>query len=211
MDATAHNSWYNRVFASFYDKVMAHSETKILQEHRKRLLSILQGKILEIGCGTGINFPLYSKGATVIACEPSVAMFEKAQVAAKSQDIQAEINLVNMGLESDVLYKLVKKESLDAVVCTLVLCTIPDLNAAIKEIKYFLKPGGKLLVLEHIKAHSDTGMLLQNTLNPLWNLCADGCNLNRPTDLELKKAGLKVIEEEFFYEILPFYSATMVK
>jgi SAM-dependent methyltransferase len=94
-----------------------------------------------------------------------------------------KITLLNIGCGYPEMEKLIEPDSLDAVVCTLVLCTIPDPARALKNFMRWLKPGGKLLILEHIRSHNPSNGKLQDLLNPMWRKVADGCHLNRPTDL----------------------------
>ena len=197
------------MFATVYDPMMKGVEQLGLAQRRAQLLSGLQGKILEVGSGTGANFQYYSDGANVIGCEPSVAMYDKGQALLNDRVFQAQINLVNMGVHDDRLFKIISNGSLDAVVCTLVLCSVPDHITALRNFKHWLKPDGKLIILEHVRAKNPVGSFAQDIAAPLWHFCADGCNLNRATDEDLKYAGFKPVYEEYFDLGLPWYMSKM--
>ncbi|MBM9579361.1 class I SAM-dependent methyltransferase [Leptospira sp. 201903070] len=206
-------SFYAKMFARFYDRFMDRIERTVLHRKRKYLIHPLQGKILEIGSGTGINFPIYSSKADVIAIEPSISMMEKAKERIRSfqsssdSSRHARIKMEVIGLGNPELESLIPPKSMDAILFTLVLCTVPDPVYAIQFAKSRLKRGGKILILEHVQATSKAGQILQNLLNPFWNRFAQGCNLNRDPASILKAAGFKPIEEFRFKKTLPFYQA----
>lgn len=177
---------------------------RTFQPIRKKLVGDLEGNILEVGSGTGINFEHYNSNAKVIALEPSAFMLEKSKAKLINK---AHITTCNMGVEDKRLDSIIENNSLDYIICTLVLCTIPDQNLAFDKFKKWLKPTGKLIVLEHIHAQNKPGRLLYNILNPFWKIFGDGCNLNRDTDLSIKRAGFTVESEYYFKRSLDFYQA----
>ncbi|RHX88186.1 class I SAM-dependent methyltransferase [Leptospira stimsonii] len=210
-------SFYAKLFARFYDRFMDRIEKTVLFRKRKHLIQPLHGKILEIGSGTGINFPIYSSKAEVIAIEPSASMMERAKERILSLQNQpslgeshSKIRMETLGLGDPELESLVPPKSMDAVLFTLVLCTVPDPVYAIRFAKSRLKQGGKILILEHIQATSKAGQLLQNFLNPFWNRFAQGCNLNRDPASILKAEGFQPLEEYRFRKTLPFYQAIYI-
>ncbi|XDD49879.1 class I SAM-dependent methyltransferase [Leptospira sp. WS92.C1] len=203
-------SLYARLFARFYDRFMNRIETTTLFERRKQLIRPLKGKVLEIGSGTGINFPLYGSEADVLAIEPSSAMMDKAKekiTSFQSNSDHGTIRTELLGIGDPALESLVPPKSMDAVIFTLVLCTIPDPESAIRFAKSRLKKGGKVLILEHVRASSRAGRYLQNIINPLWTKFAQGCNLNRDPESILKSEGFRTVTEEHFQNTLPFYYA----
>ncbi|MFN7118307.1 MAG: class I SAM-dependent methyltransferase [Saprospiraceae bacterium] len=204
-------TWYNRLFARFYDPFMRRFEQDFLLEKRRHLLQSIQGTILEIGCGTGINFTLYPAGTQVIACDPSAPMLGYAyeRLEQEKANIKAAIELVHAGMGDAALESYVPEGGFDAIVCTLVLCTVPDQRAAIETIKKWLKPGGNLYVLEHIQAHSSLGKFFFNLFNPLQKRFAEGCHLNRTTDQNLKNQGFQPNWETYFSKGLPLYAAIL--
>ena len=169
---------------------------------RKKLIGHLEGHILDVGSGTGVNFEHFHKNATVIAVEPSEFMMAKALSKLPQKAI---INTHNLGVTDTELELIIENNSLDYVVCTLVLCTIPNHTLALRKFKKWLKPTGKLIILEHIHAEQKPRRIIQNIINPAWKVIGDGCNLNRDTDVLIKDAGFKVENEAYFKRTLRFY------
>ena len=198
---------YKKIFGAVYDRFMNSMEKDHLSSRRARLLSGLSGKVLEIGVGTGTNFEHYSEDIELIGIEPSPYMIPRAKKKKEVLLFPNKITLLNIGCGYPEMEKLVEPDSLDAVVCTLVLCTVPDPSRAIKNFMKWLKPGGKLVILEHIRSHNPSKARLQDILNPLWRKVADGCQLNRPTDMLLAASGFQLVREERFKIGIPFYEA----
>ena len=109
------------------------------------------------------------------------------------------------------LEALFEPQSLDYVVCTLVLCTIPDPIAAVGQFKKWLKPEGKLIVLEHIRAEKRLSAGVQDFINPLWKKVAGGCHLNRATHKMIPEQGFLLEREEHFKVGIPFYEAVYIR
>lgn len=200
---------YSKLFARFYDPFMESMEQKVLSKYRKRLLEPLEGNILEVGSGTGINFKLYPKDCTVVASEPSEHMLKYAEERLKMEQIAADIQLVLAGVGSELLDEHVPAEGFDAIVCTLVLCTIPNPELAVESFKKWLKPKGKLIILEHVHGKSKPRQLLHNVLNPAWKRFAEGCHINRNTAKMLKDKGFVASWEHDFVKVLPFHISIM--
>jgi len=165
------------------------------------MLTGLNGEIIEVGAGTGVNFKFYGEQAQVTAIEPSLPMLKKAQKKA-SED--ANINFLNYGVCDPELNQLIKENSIDYVVSMLVLCTIPDPEKALAQFKRWLKPEGKLIILEHIHSAHSRNKKIQNFVNPAWRAFADGCNLNRNTDQLILEAGFKPEKHEYIKRSLRF-------
>lgn len=208
-NANIKEGFYSKVFARIYDPFMESMEQKILSKYRKQLLEPLHGNILEVGSGTGINFKLYPKGCYVIASEPSEHMLKYASERLKMEPMQADIKLVLAGIGSDVLENHVPDEGFDAIVCTLVLCTIPDPELAVQSFKKWLKPDGKLIILEHVHAQTQPRKLFHNVINPAWKRVAEGCHINRDTAKMLKDSGFRAEWEHDFIKVLPFHVSVM--
>jgi ubiquinone/menaquinone biosynthesis C-methylase UbiE len=202
---------YKRLFGAVYDRFMRSLEASHLNERRARLLSGLSGKVLEVGVGTGANFQHYSEDIELIGIEPSPYMIPRAKKKKEVLLFPSRITLLEIGCGYPEMEKLIAKNSLDAVVCTLVLCTIPDPSKALENFNRWLKPGGKLVILEHIRSHNSARGKLQDMLNPVWKRVADGCNLNRPTDRLLADSGFQLIREERFKIGIPFYEAEYIR
>lgn len=202
---------HSKYFGQLYDAFMFFPEKILLNRKRKRLLSKLTGKVLEVGVGTGINLRFYGKDVKLTGIEPSPYMFERAMIRRNRLLNYTNITLHNIGCGDSETQMLFKPESLDAVVCTLVLCTIPDVELALGNFKKWLKPGGKLIVLEHILSHHPTEAKWQHRINPRWQRFADGCQLNRPTDKLIAEAGFTAVREKHFWMGFPFYEGIFMK
>ncbi len=210
--SSSHESLYARLFARLYDPVMHRFEEEFMGEKRRELLQRTSGKVLEVGAGTGANIPHYPKGVEVLAIEPSHAMLRYARNKLEEQpSFQGQVHFLEAGIEERQVQEQVPEEGFDYIVCTLVLCTVPQLPEAIQRMKAWLKPGGQLLTIEHIQDSRQPQRWLQNVATPLWKQLAEGCHLNRPTDQLLKEAGFVALEEQYFYLGVPFYWAVMEK
>lgn len=201
-----HNGWYNRIFSAAYDPFMSAVENNALRGRRATLLGSLTGKVIEIGCGTGANFSYYPAGTDVLALEPSDAMRKQAEEKRKDTSVRATIRIEPWLLEDPELAKAAALQSFDAAVCTLVLCTVPDPAATLRKLHTLLKPAGKLVVLEHVRAKGGVGQTIQNLMNPLWRHVAEGCQLNRDTHANIEAAGFRIATHEEFDYGLPFIS-----
>lgn len=150
-----------------------------MKKRRERLIPQAEGRVLEIGVGSGHNLPFYSDRASeLIAIEPSPKLREMTQRAAK--DAGRTIDLRD-GVAEDIP---LDDASIDTVVTTWTLCTIPDAPAALTEMRRVLKPSGRLLFVEHGRAPDENVLRWQNRINPVWKVIGGGCNLNRAiTDL----------------------------
>lgn len=180
-------------FAKWYDFFMNPLEQGKFKTIRKELLCEARGMVLEIGSGTGINFPIYENAETVYAIEPNPAMIEKS--ITKKENAVVPIEIINAGAEQLPF----EDNSFDTVVATLVFCTIPNVDSALKEIKRVLKPGGTILFFEHVKMENRFLAGLQDFLTPAWKRICDGCCLNRNTHQLLKSHSLEIIEKKDYY------------
>lgn len=186
-------------------------EKKYLGARRSRLISALSGRVLEVGVGTGANFKYYKGDIELTGIEPSPYMLSRAKKKRELLLFPSRITLLETGCGYPEMQKLIPDNSLDAVVCTLILCTIPDPEKALENFMKWLKPGGMLVVLEHIRSHQAARGKWQDFLNPLWKIVADGCHLYRPTDRLLISSGFKPVREEYFNIGIPFYEAEYLK
>lgn len=172
-------------FTKCYDTLMSPLEKRGFQTIRKNLIAKAEGRVLEIGSGTGINFPFYEKADEVIAIEPQFLMQEQSLVRAKNSHVP--INVISADAEELPF----QENSFDTVVGTLVLCTIPDTLKALEEIRRVCKPEGKVLWFEHVRVNDPILGWLQDFLTPVWKRLCDGCHLNRNAIELMKIAGLK--------------------
>lgn len=188
-------SWW---FPKLYDHLMEPLERSGLRRIRQQLLKEAQGKVLEIGSGTGANFPFYDpvRVQCVIAVEPAEQMRRRS--LAKIEQAAVPVDVVAAGAENlpfpDAFF--------DTVVGTLVFCTIPDPEKALQEVRRVCKPGGKVLIFEHVRLESPFLARLQDLLTPVWKRLCDGCHLNRNTLQLVRRSGLQVKRVESFYRDL---------
>lgn len=170
--------WYkSKIFPYLLNKNLGSPE---VMAHRRNLLSYVSGNILEIGIGTGLNLNLYPKNVVQITAV-DVCLHEMPKSCVSVKLIKASAEKMDF-----------PDNSFDTVVSTFSFCSIEDLNAALREISRVLKPGGKLLFLEHGKANTRLGCMLQNAANPLFNVFACGCNTNRNIKKSIMQNGFRV-------------------
>jgi len=194
----------DRLFARVYDRVLAPLEEAGLQAWRAELLAGLSGTVVEIGAGTGANLAHYP--ATVdrlILTEPEPAMLSQ---------LRGRLDRVPEGV--DVTARRAAASSLplgdgeaDAVVTTLVLCTVPAPGAVLAEARRVLRPGGRLVFLEHVAADDRPKRLrLQRRVDLVWPHIAGGCRLTRRTEAAITHAGftLETITRESARKAPPF-------
>ncbi len=183
--------------AAVYDRFTATVEAAGLADWRRDLVAGLEGEVLEIGAGTGHNLRWYPSTVTrLVLTEPDPHM--RAKLASKVADAAgrdggpAVVEVVDRS--SDDL--AVPDASLDAVVATLVLCTVPDPAATLAEVRRVLRPGGRFVYLEHVAA-TDTPRDLrwQERFEPVWKRVAGNCHLTRTTERAIVDAGFVVDTE----------------
>ena len=144
--------------------------------YKRTLFQDLNGTLVEIGPGTGVNFKYFPRGIKWIGIEPNEAFYETLEVLAIQSVVDAEI------LTGDASDIPLPDNTADALICTLVLCSVGDPINTIAELRRVLKPGGRLIFIEHVAAPKKTGLrAAQNIFNPLNKILADGCNCNRET------------------------------
>lgn len=192
---TALGRGYDRVFARVYDPVLAGPERAGLGRARGQLLADTKGRVLEIGAGTGANLAhLPRTGLTSLALvEPSAPMRDRLgrRVRAERSHLPADTRVVD-GSAAALPFA---DGTIDTVVSTLVLCSVPDIDDAVREIHRVLAPDGRLLLLEHVAGHGRTRRL-QGIVDPGWRLVARGCRLVRDTRAALERGGLDTSDVE---------------
>lgn len=182
------------IFAAVYDRMTASAEAAGLAERRHDLLAAATGRVLEVGGGTGHNLVHYAAASEVVVLEPDGAM--RRHLASRLADCPAPARMVAAGIDDPDLAALgVEDHSFDTVVCTLVLCTVPDLDAAVRRIRDLLAPGGQLLFLEHVRGVGARGVV-QHVVTPVWRVVVPGCHLDRDPVAALRQAGLGPMDYE---------------
>ena len=155
------------------------------QEQRREALRPLHGDVLEIGFGTGLNLVHYPKAVTgVVALDPARLLPRK--VARRIAAAPMPVELV-YGSAEQLSFG---NRRFDCVLSTWTLCTVPDVAAALREVRRVLKPGGEFVFLEHGRSDSSGIAKWQDRLNPLQQRIGVGCNMNRAIDRLIMKAGL---------------------
>lgn len=172
------------LFALLYDRILAKTEAAGLGARRDALLAHARGDVLEIGAGTGVNLPRYGPAVTSLTLsEPEAPM--RARLAARACTERPDARVIDAPAERLPL----PDASVDTVVCTLVLCTVPDPAAALAEIKRVLRPDGRLLLLEHVLASDPALQRVQHRIEPVWSTVGGGCHLTRDTAAAVQAAG----------------------
>src|SRR5262249_14844827 len=156
---------------------------------KQELFTDLSGTVVEVGPGTGINLRYLPAGTTWLGVEPNSLFHDGLLARAREHKIDARL------LTGDAANIPLADGSADAVICTLVLCSVPDQAAAVAEMKRVLKPGGRLLFIEHVAApNGSMARRVQEWLNPVNRLVADGCNCQRETWTAIENAGFARVE-----------------
>jgi ubiquinone/menaquinone biosynthesis C-methylase UbiE len=169
--------------------------TKPITRQRQKVVPQAEGRILEIGMGSGLNIPHYNpdKVEMVWGLEPSHGMRDKARAAVESAPFELQwLDLPGEEIPLD-------DNSADTIVLTYTLCTIPGWEAALGQMRRVLKPGGKLLFSEHGKAPDEAVRKWQDRINPAWNVIAGGCHLNRDIPDLLVKGGFEIRQMDSMY------------
>jgi ubiquinone/menaquinone biosynthesis C-methylase UbiE len=185
-----------RLFAFSYDKLMGPLEKKWIARVRKKIISGLEGNVLEIGAGTGANFPYYSKDKveSVVSLEPNPHMLDQARLRAKEAGLPVEFH---QGMAETLPFN---DDEFDTVVATLVLCSVSEPEKVFREVRRVCKKGGKIVLFEHVRTESKSLAALQDVLTPAWKRLCDGCHLNRDTGRYMKESGIKMVKEKKYFK-----------
>lgn len=168
---------------------------KVIMDERSSLLGAAEGRVLEVGMGSGLNLRYYNpdKVDFVWGLEPSEGMRKKARKNLARSPVQVEW----LGLPGEEIP--LDNHSADTVVLTFTLCTIPDWQAALKQMHRVLKPGGRLLFCEHGAAPDASVARWQDRINPVWKKVAGGCHLNRRIPELLAQGGFTIGDLQMDY------------
>ncbi len=160
---------------------------RALQPYRERVIADAEGRVLEIGLGSGLNLSFYGKRvSSVTGVEPSAELLALARRRLKM--VSVAVDLIEGSAETLPL----EDRSVDTVVTTWTLCTIPDAGRALREARRVLRPGGRLLFVEHGRAPEPGVARWQDRLDPLWRRLAGGCHLNRKIDALIEGSGFRI-------------------
>jgi SAM-dependent methyltransferase len=195
---TGTRAFQHPVFARLYMPLADVLERHGAADHRAKLLAGLSGTVLEVGAGHGLTFAHYPETVTaVLAIEPEDTLRRHARKAAESAPVPVT---VVAGHANDLP---AADHSMDAVVVSLVLCSVPSPAKAMAEIARVLRPGGELRFYEHVRSSRTLVGVIQDAFTPLWSRAAGGCHPNRDTLASIGAAGFVVDELSQFPFGLP--------
>ncbi|MFN3761833.1 MAG: class I SAM-dependent methyltransferase [Anaerolineae bacterium] len=173
--------------ASGYDLGMLPLEVAVLRRMRRLAFPKVAGRVLEVGVGTGVNLPFYPSGATVVAIDLSAPMLRQA----RRRPARARVRAV----QADIHHLPFRDGAFEAVTGSLVFCSVAEPERALGEVYRVLRPGGRLLLLEHTRGRGP-GAWLTDRLHPLWLAWNGVCHLNRETAQAVRQAGFRLRREE---------------
>lgn len=184
-ESPAGKTLHHPLFARMWTVMSAH-ETPLLRRLRAENLAGLSGRVLEVGAGNGPNFAHYPVSVReVVALEPEVMLAPRAREAAAAAPVP--VTVVESTIES-----MPAGEPFDAVVCSLVLCSVDDPEAVLRKLNSVLKPGGELRYFEHVASTGWRGGLQQLADATLWPRIAGNCHTHRDTEGAIRAAGFTV-------------------
>ena len=195
-----YDATWGRAFSVLYDRCFDASEEAGLRDLRRDLLAGARGKVLELGAGTGLNLDLYPDSARELTLtEPDPHMIR--QLHKKVGESERRVEVVQAPAEKLPF----DDDSFDTAVVTLVLCTVPDPAAALREIQRVLKPDGQFLFLEHVRSPDPGLARWQDRLERPWRFLGDGCHCNRDTVKTIRAAGFQLgeVERPEFPKVVP--------
>jgi len=187
------DSWYDRHLLPYVIDLAC--GIKPVRKQRQKVVPLAQGRVLEVGIGTGLNLAHYDKSrvSAIVGVDPAMQMHRLARKRMARAGLDVELVGVSAeGLPLD-------DASFDSVVMTYTLCSIPDPVSAVRELRRVLKPGGKLLFCEHGRAPDENVRRWQQRLNPLWGRIGGGCHLDRDIPALLREGGFVLPDVHTMY------------
>lgn len=162
---------------------------------REKVVPLARGRVLEVGIGSGLNLPYYdaTKVTRLWGLDPSEEMKRMAEEAARSMSFDVEF----IGLPGEEIP--LEDNSVDTVLITYTLCTIPETEPALRGMARVLKPGGELIFCEHGVAPDETVRRWQDRINPIWKRLGGGCHLNRAIPDLIEQGGFRIKGVETMY------------
>ncbi len=195
----------SKLFASFWSFATRH-ESAYVRDARREVAGGARGRVLEVGCGVGANFPFYSDAATdIVATEPSAYMLPRAREAAASSSRSIDVREARA---EDLPFD---DASFDTVVSTLNMCTIEDPARALVEVRRVLKPGGEYRYFDHVRYDHAFGRFWQDLVDPLWSRAGGGCHPNRDIAGMLRQAGFSDLRIVFEKKLPPIPPIVIVR
>ncbi|HEV2752498.1 MAG TPA: class I SAM-dependent methyltransferase [Solirubrobacteraceae bacterium] len=186
-------SLYGRIFAALYERSLEATEEAGLRARRAALLTRAGGTVVELGAGTGLNLAHYGPAVQrLVLTEPEEPMARRLEARAEGLGVPTEV------VRAPAEHLPLADASADTVVATLVLCTVDDPAMALSEALRVLRPGGRLLVLEHVRSPDPALARFQDLVRPVWQRVGHGCRCNRDTPALLGAAPLRLEHEERF-------------
>jgi ubiquinone/menaquinone biosynthesis C-methylase UbiE len=184
----------NPLFARIYTRLSAKGEEHGAAEHRERLLAGLSGRVVDVGAGNGLNFPHYPGVVReVVAVEPEPYLRARAEEAARRAPVPVSV----VDGVADALP--LADASVDAGVASLVLCTVPDQDRALGELRRVIRPGGELRFYEHVASNRPAARAAEGALDAtIWPRVGGGCHLARDTQTAIERAGFEISSCERF-------------
>lgn len=166
-----------------------------IMRQRAKVVPLAHGRVLEVGVGSGLNLAFYDKSKVekVIGLDPSMEL----NVLARRRAAEAGLDVDWLGLSSEQIP--LPDRSIDSIVITYTMCSIPDVASALLEMHRVLKPGASMYFSEHGAAPDASVRRWQDRINPLWGRIAGGCNVNRDVRGMLRRAGFELAEVESLY------------
>jgi ubiquinone/menaquinone biosynthesis C-methylase UbiE len=169
------------------------ADRRLYGERKARLLGELRGMVVDVGAGAGVNLAYLHPSVRYVAVEPNVYFHRRIRKAARRAGVGA---CVVTGVAEALPFE---SSSVDAVLATLVLCSVADPSAALAEVRRVLRPGGVFVFIEHVAAPRGHPLrLVQKAIRPLWGVLADGCRPDRDTVAVIERAGFAEVEIERF-------------
>jgi ubiquinone/menaquinone biosynthesis C-methylase UbiE len=160
---------------------------------RRQLIPMAEGRVLELGIGSGLNLPFYRDDVQVTGVDPSLELQSYARQIADEHEIDVEF------VADSAEHLHFEDKTFDSVVITWTLCTIPDPIAALREVRRVLRPEGKIIFAEHGKSPEPHVEKWQHRINRPWRAVSGGCNLNRQPDQSLIETGFKLVDVKTGY------------
>jgi ubiquinone/menaquinone biosynthesis C-methylase UbiE len=185
-------SFYRRYILPHLINLAMHNRD--LLPYRKSVLSAARGRVLEIGVGSGLNLPFYpAHVGEMVGLDPAPRLIAMAERAARAASIPTSF------VEGTAEAIPLDSHSVDTVIVTWTLCSIPDVVAALREMRRALRPDGQLLFVEHGRAPEEHVRKWQDRLTPAWKCIGGGCHLNRPIGQLIESAGFHIEQIETGY------------